>query len=165
MLYSLWEFFQHGLDQFLAFRRISDCRLLLGWSWRDIALYEYFSAYFYESLLCRKRFLVESVFLILMRHRIVWICFWSMGVYEYSIRTYSVPFFSRNRMIDSPSRFEDDAWTVIWLFPGWRLGICRFRENCQKRISFKTTFMSLVFSLLRKRAWYAWRSFLDFRRV
>ena len=63
MLYSLWEFFQHGLDQFLAFRRISDCRLLLGWSWRDIALYEYFSAYFYESLLCRKRFLVESVFL------------------------------------------------------------------------------------------------------
>uniref|UniRef100_A0A0D3BIK3 Uncharacterized protein n=1 Tax=Brassica oleracea var. oleracea TaxID=109376 RepID=A0A0D3BIK3_BRAOL len=23
-----------------------------------------------------------------------------------------------NRMIDSPSRFEDDAWTVIWLFPG-----------------------------------------------
>lgn len=92
MLYSLWEFFQHGLDQFLAFRRISDCRLLLGWSWRDIALYEYFSAYFYESLLCRKRFLVESVFLILTRHRIVWICFWSMGVYEYSIPTYSVLF-------------------------------------------------------------------------
>ena len=165
MLYSLWEFFQHGLDQFLAFRRISDCRLLLGWSWRDIALFEYISAYFYESLLCRKRFLVESVFLIMTRHRIVWICFWSMGVYEYSIRTYSVPLFSRNRMIDSPSRFEDDAWTVIWLFPGWRLGICRFRENCQKRIGFKTTFMSLVFSLLRKRAWYAWWSFLDFRRV
>nr|VDD23449.1 unnamed protein product [Brassica oleracea] len=23
-----------------------------------------------------------------------------------------------SRMIDSPSRFEDDAWTVIWLFPG-----------------------------------------------
>ncbi|KAL0667467.1 hypothetical protein Bca4012_030171 [Brassica carinata] len=23
-----------------------------------------------------------------------------------------------NRMIDSSSRFEDDAWTVIWLFPG-----------------------------------------------
>ncbi|KAF3499434.1 hypothetical protein F2Q69_00042644 [Brassica cretica] len=45
----------------------------------------------------------------------------SMGVYEYSIRTYSVPFFSRNRMIDSPSRFEDDAWTVIWLFPGSEL--------------------------------------------
>ncbi|KAF3540910.1 hypothetical protein F2Q69_00019641 [Brassica cretica] len=44
-----------------------------------------------------------------------------MGVYEYSIRTYSVPFFSRNRMIDSPSRFEDDAWTVIWLFPGSEL--------------------------------------------
>uniref|UniRef100_A0A0D3E8R1 Uncharacterized protein n=1 Tax=Brassica oleracea var. oleracea TaxID=109376 RepID=A0A0D3E8R1_BRAOL len=41
-----------------------------------------------------------------------------MGVYEYSVRTYSVPFFSRNRMIDSQSRFEDDAWTVIWLFPG-----------------------------------------------
>ncbi|KAF3566024.1 hypothetical protein DY000_02017624 [Brassica cretica] len=44
-----------------------------------------------------------------------------MGVYEYSIRTYSVPFFSRNRMIDSPSRFEDDTWTVIWLFPGSEL--------------------------------------------
>ncbi|KAF3540969.1 hypothetical protein F2Q69_00020394 [Brassica cretica] len=51
-------------------------------------------------------------------------------------------------MIDSPSRFEDDAWTVIWLFPGWRLGICRFRENCQKRIGFKTTFMSRVFLFL-----------------
>ncbi|KAF3588562.1 hypothetical protein F2Q69_00028109 [Brassica cretica] len=24
-------------------------------------------------------------------------------------------------MIDSPSRFEDDAWTVIWLFPGSEL--------------------------------------------
>ncbi|KAF3574799.1 hypothetical protein F2Q69_00059727 [Brassica cretica] len=44
-----------------------------------------------------------------------------MGVYEYSISTYSVPIFSRNRMIDSPNRFEDDAWTVIWLFPGSEL--------------------------------------------
>ncbi|KAF3608358.1 hypothetical protein DY000_02049979 [Brassica cretica] len=63
----------------------------------------------------------------------------SMGVYEYSIRTYSVPFFSRNRMIDSPSRFEDDAWTVIWLFPGNELHMCgdrfsifgEFRSVCK----------------------------------
>ncbi|KAL0667765.1 hypothetical protein Bca4012_030469 [Brassica carinata] len=45
------------------------------------------------------------------------------GVYEYSIHTYSVPFFLRNRMIDSPGRFEDDAWTVIWLFPGFFLSL------------------------------------------
>uniref|UniRef100_A0A0D3BL71 Uncharacterized protein n=1 Tax=Brassica oleracea var. oleracea TaxID=109376 RepID=A0A0D3BL71_BRAOL len=44
-----------------------------------------------------------------------------MGVYEYSIRNYSIPFLSRNRMINSSSRFEDDAWTVIWLFPGSEL--------------------------------------------
>ncbi|KAL0789564.1 hypothetical protein Bca101_005810 [Brassica carinata] len=42
-------------------------------------------------------------------------------------------------MIDSPSRFEDDAWTVIWLFPGSELDMCgdrfsifgEFRSVCK----------------------------------
>ena len=148
MMYSFWDYVHDRLDMLLAFRRI--LRLSFAYSWRfaeGFEVWEYTSIVYVPTPPLFSFFFYE-------RKRLNW--------YFEGLCTFLLLMFG---MIDNSGRFIDDAWTVIWLFPRWRLGICRFRENCQKRIGFKTTFMSLTFSLFRKRAWYAWRSFLDFRRV
>lgn len=120
MLYSPQDYFPDGLDQFLAFRRILDCRLLLGWFWRGIALSKYFSAFFCESLVYRKRFLDarNNVF----------------EVWEYTSIVYAPTpsFFLRKKtdelflrrvgMIVNPGRLKT---TTNW----WWLEICWFYEN------------------------------------
>ena len=155
-MYSLWDYVCDCLDMLLAFRRILDCRLPI---WDDLL----WQNRFLDDL--QKLFEVWEYTCIVYVPTPLFVFFYRRKQLNRYFEGLCMFLLLRFGMIDNPRRFKDDAWTVIWLFPCWRLGICRFRENCQKRIGFKTIFMSLVFSLFRKRAWYAWRSFLDFRTV